>query len=401
MSTRPLRIVHVFFKYPPAIGGQELYVQQLVEGLHARGFDAHVVTSDLRVHRDGGERLDATYDIVNDIPVTRLRPEEPVTSAVVIPFLREALIALEPDLVHAHDMIRDSTRVAIDFAREHGVPLFVNPLFHDPPDEPPAPEKIEAIRGCVDAMARGSRVFFNTPFELEQLEKRGIAFDGHVVDALPPSIDFEELDAIPETRVEGIPEDKLLVSFVGRLDPQKGVDTLLEAFAAALRKLTNDGDPIEPRVHLAVAGFRDTPHDYPARIRSLGLEGRVTLLEDRPRADIVNLLRASRVFAFPSRCETFGIAVTEAWATRNDVLVSNHTALPYVVEHGVDGTVVADDEWVDRLVVAIRESDNPAARARIERGYEKVRREHDRKLRIAEYAQLVERSITSARHSRT
>ncbi len=107
----------------------------------------------------------------------------------------------------------------------------------------------------------------------------------------------------------------------------------------------------------------------------------------------MNLLRASRIFAFPSRCETFGIVVTEAWATRNDVLVSNHTALPYLVDDGVDGTVVADDAWPDRLVAAIRGCDGPDARARVERGFEKVRREHDRERRIAGYVERVRKAL--------
>ena len=59
------------------------------------------------------------------------------------------------------------------------------------------------------------------------------------------------------TRRAGFPRDKLLVSFVGRLVPAKGIDLLVRAFAEAVRALRAEGHEAGRRRHLAVAGFRE------------------------------------------------------------------------------------------------------------------------------------------------
>jgi len=372
-----MRIVHTFFRYPPAIGGHERYVQELAEGIHARGHDVRVVTSTLC---RGDQLLDGPYSEVNGIPVTRLAPKLPLRRRMVLPRLRETLLAAKPDLIHAHDIWRDTFAVSIDVARELQIPIFLNPVYHDRTIERHAATWMRRLRRVAAKVPADARVFFNTPWEERLLAAAGIRFAN--TDLLPPSLDLDELEHIPEQPVPGIPADKLLVSFVGRLHPAKGIDLLIRAFACAVERLTTARDPTAERVHLVVAGFRDSPQDYAALAEECGVRERVTILIDRPRAEIVNLLRASAIFALPSRCESFGIVVIEAWATSNLVLVGDHWALPHVVRHEHDGIVCADDEWTDRLVQAIRDVDTSWGRQLVRNGARTLRREHLRHERI-------------------
>jgi glycosyltransferase involved in cell wall biosynthesis len=407
--------------YPPAAGGHERHVQDLVEGLRGRGFDARVVTSKLRVgtaaiprqsrwtgwlRAKGGagtlpgeiaERfLDAPYENVNGVPVTRLDPRLPLRRRVVLPALRETLLAMKPDLIHAHDVWKDCFEVSLTVARELDVPIFLSPVYHDKSHEHRADRRMKELRRVVSKIPVDARVFFNTRWEEKRLLEAGVRLKN--TDLLPPSIDFEALLSIPPAVVPGLPSGRLLISFVGRLIPEKGVDLLLRSFAEVLARLRLEQDPLAARAHLVLAGFRETPVDYAAVAAAYGIAEHVTVLVDRPRAEIVNLLRASAIFALPSRCETFGIAVIEAWATRNLVLVSDHWALPYVVRDGYDGIVCRDDAWVERLLHALRNVDTPWGRQLVDHGLETVRLEHGRERRIDHLVRCVEEA--SGRSSR-
>jgi len=395
-------------------------VQDLAEGLKRRGYDSRVVTSDLRVgpvaprddrplarlaraaRRIGGVRGEMEGEVlassapeVNGVPVLRLPVVLPLTRRVALRGFREALVAARPDVVHAHDILRDTFEVSIEVARELDVPLLLSPVYHEPRGE----RALDDVRRVAAAVPAGARVFFNTRWEEEALAAIGVRFARTAL--LPPSIDPAELAAIPQAAIPGLPHDAILVSFVGRLVPAKGIDLLVTGFAEALRALRAEGHPAAARLHLAVAGFREGSWDPAAAIARAGIARETTLLPDLPRADVVNLLRAASIFALPSRCDTFGIAVLEAWATGNLVLVSDHWGLPRVVTDGENGLVCPDDRWGERLAFAVRSLGTPAGDRLVARGRETATVEHGRERRLDAYVAHVEDALSSRRASRT
>jgi len=419
MGGRPARVVQTFLKYPPAVGGHERHVQDLAEGLRRRGYDSRVVTSDLRVgpvapsargplaqlaraaRRLGGVRgemegevLASPFPEVNGVPVVRLPVVEPLTRRVALRGFREALVAAEPDVIHAHDVWRDSFEVSIEVASDLAIPLLLSPVYHERSGE----RALAELRRVAAKVPAGARVFFNTPWEEERLAAAGVRFARTAL--LPPSIDLAELARIPEAPVAGLPEDRLVVSFVGRLVPAKGIDLLVRGFAEALRALRSEGHPAAARLHLAVAGFRDGSWDPREAVERAGIERETTVLPDLSRADVVNLLRAGSIFALPSRCDTFGIAVLEAWATGNLVLVSDHWGLPRVVTDGENGLVCSDESWGERLALAIRSVGTPGGDRLVARGRETAIVEHGRERRLDAYVAHVEDALSSRRASR-
>ena len=113
-----------------------------------------------------------------------------------------------------------------------------------------------------------------------------------------------------------------LILYVGTLEPRKGIDTLIEAFAALAPRCAAD---------LVVVGKRGwywTP--LLARLSALGLEQRVHLLDYVPDADLPALYSAAALLALPSRYEGFGLPVLEAMACGTPVVCSNAASLPEV-----------------------------------------------------------------------
>jgi glycosyltransferase involved in cell wall biosynthesis len=112
--------------------------------------------------------------------------------------------------------------------------------------------------------------------------------------------------------------------FVGRLSPEKGTETLLQAWkdlgGGVSLKVVGDG-PLAPAVAEAAAG-------------SVGVEW----LGRQPLAAVYALLRDAAFLVLPSQCyETFGRVAVEAFAAGTPVIASRLGAMAEVVDHGRTG----------------------------------------------------------------
>ena len=160
----------------------------------------------------------------------------------------------------------------------------------------------------------------------------------------------------------GLPEEFILS--IGKLEPRKNVDRLIEA-CATIRKRTGIG--------LVVAGKRDPAFQgYYDRLRKLGLEQGVLFTGYVDDSDLPALYSMASIFAYPSLHEGFGIPLLEAMACGTPVVTSNVSALPDVAGNAA---VLVDPSSVGSIASGIeRIIGDDAYRARLVRaGYERVR----------------------------
>jgi len=114
------------------------------------------------------------------------------------------------------------------------------------------------------------------------------------------------------------------VLFVGRLEPAKGVDDLLDAVALLA--------PRYPHLHLVLAGAGDLDGCM-ARAARLGIADRLTLpgwIDATQRAGELN---EAAIFCLPSHAEGLPLAVLEAMAAGKAVVASAVGAIPEALEH--------------------------------------------------------------------
>jgi glycosyltransferase involved in cell wall biosynthesis len=146
------------------------------------------------------------------------------------------------------------------------------------------------------------------------------------------------------------------VLFVGRLESEKGVLTLLDAWTAVSRssELTIVGTgSLRPRIAQRVATTDMCP------VRLLGHQGSDDLADRYAEADI---------FVFPSVSDPWGLVLNEAMAAGLPVVASSAAgAVADLVQHGRNGFVV--DPWD---AGALRDSlseliEDPAQRVRMGR----------------------------------
>ncbi|AGZ38544.1 glycosyltransferase [Actinoplanes friuliensis] len=144
------------------------------------------------------------------------------------------------------------------------------------------------------------------------------------------------------------------ILFLGRLEiAQKGMDLLLDAYAAAAPYLSSD-------LHLAGDGPDEAV--LRERARRLGIEDRVRWLGRVSGAARFDLLARARLVCMPSRYETFGMVAAEALAVGTPVVAFDIPCLRALVQAEVGVPVPAGD--VGALTEALISLANDPARCR-------------------------------------
>jgi glycosyltransferase involved in cell wall biosynthesis len=179
----------------------------------------------------------------------------------------------------------------------------------------------------------------------------------------------QALKAFPQIR------GKQVLLSVGRIDPVKNQGWLIEQAPAIFQK--------HPRAMLVLAGAC-TDEGYgemmQKRIATLGLQERVLLTGGLPPNDprLIGLLQEAEVLLLPSKSETFGLVVLEAWATGTMVLSTRTSGAGALVRDGQNGWLFDLDKpegFHQALAQALSKSD--AARRMLRRGGDEVRTQYN------------------------
>lgn len=185
--------------------------------------------------------------------------------------------------------------------------------------------------------------------------------------------------------VDGLP----LVGVLGRLDPEKRIELVVEAVARLPRQLG---------VRLAVVGspFR-VPPSYADALRHYAetrLPGRVVFVP--ARADVPEVLRALDVVASAAAAEPFGLTVLEAQAAGVPVVAVPRGGIPDFVTDGETGLLA---DTVEGLAAAIERviTDAKLARAIAERARAVVLDRYTVKQQAAHFAQLYRAAAAKGR----
>ena len=133
---------------------------------------------------------------------------------------------------------------------------------------------------------------------------------------------------LPPGRAARWDEDRIRLLFVGRMDEQKGFDTLLDAV-----------EPIRDRVALRVIGKAVASQSVAPRRRS----AHVDYLGWRSLAEVATEIAAADVVVIPSRWEGFGLVALEAMRGRCAVIASDVGGLHEIVVDGVTGYLIPPD----------------------------------------------------------
>ena len=206
------------------------------------------------------------------------------------------------------------------------------------------------------------------------------------VETLHNAVDVEVFRPDPESRARvrrewGVGDDARVIGSLGRLDPEKRPDLLIEAFAAVAAACS------EARLVVAGAGARGGRLEVAAR--RLGVLDRCRLLGYR--ADVEDVLRGFDVFVQASDSEGSPYSLLEAMASGIPVVATAVGGTPALVRDGVDGLLVEPSD-ARALARAIEETLRSPAEA--------ARRAEAARARVSAERSLRGRQERMARHYR-
>ena len=127
----------------------------------------------------------------------------------------------------------------------------------------------------------------------------------------------------------GIPETAVLVTYVGRLSPEKDVDLLLDQFAIA--------KDVVPNLHLMIIGSGASQPELAKQARTLGIGSSVVFTGPIAYEEVGNYLAAADLFATASVTEVHPLTVIEAMAAGLPVVAISSPGIVDTVQPGKSG----------------------------------------------------------------
>jgi len=340
-TKRGLKVLHVIPSVGPLRGGPSVMIRTMTRGLARAGLEVHVAATD----DNGDGRLVVPHGVplVEDGVAYHYFPRQTGFYAFSWPLTRWlASHVRDYDLVHIHALFSYAAVPAAYWAARAGIPYVVRPLGtlnRWGMQRRRRRLKRLSFRLIERRILRGAACVHYAS-EQERLEAAELGVEGRSRVA-PLGIDLAELEPLPPRggfrQREPALAHRTLVLFLSRLDPKKGLDLLLEAFAAARTR--------RPELALVVAGSGSEEFEAALRRQAagLGLDGDVWWAGFLGGRDKLAALADADLFVLPSYSENFGVAAVEALAAGLPVIISDRVGIHREVAAAGAGVVVPCD----------------------------------------------------------
>ncbi len=402
-----MKIVIATAVYYPMINGVAVFSRNLAVGLARRGHEVMVIcpSQNKRFHTEMQDGVRVCYlksstikiypDQIHDVAPKKKAFGHELPRVVykhglkvsAFPYrsVKKLLSEFCPDVVHVQvsDLIGLSV---VSYAKRHGIPVVTTEhnqpeVFTEPLHVPGLVKKpIDALLSAYfyNRQSKSDYVTMPTKQAIDNLIlSRGKEFKVPF-EAVSNGVDLSRfkpgnaLDFIYDKY--GIPKDRSVVLYVGRVDPEKKVGVVLEAFTKTIRdnKLDSMSKPFCVVIGDGVDRLR-LEKEFAADVKS----GDVKFLGRVTGDDLYELYKVGSVFATASEIETQGIVLIEAAATGLPLIAVKAGAAAEVCQNGVNG-FLCDPDDVDGISKAMTEIlSNDELRKKYSENSIKIAHEHD------------------------
>ena len=355
-------------------GGMNVYVREITRQLGVDGVHVDVFTRSQDEHVPHVLH-DLGYG--NRVVHVPAGPEEPMA--------KQQLASYLPEFVHGIRAFAESKGIQYDLIHSHYWMSGIAALQLKEAWKVPVVHMFHTLGVMKNRVARGSgeregdyrimgekqvlesadRIIAATPAEQSQLQFLYQADRRRIV-IIPPGVDTCHFYPIPRDEAKefiGVMPCERNLLFVGRIEPLKGLDVLLQAIVL-IREMRPDLS-----VCLSIIGgepdaSQDTMTVEMTRIQTLreqyGLQNLVALLGKRGQDTLPYYYSAAEVVVVPSHYESFGMVALEAMACGTPVVASEVGGLAFLVLDGKTGyTVPVGDPpaLADRLIALLSDDD--------------------------------------------
>ncbi len=356
----PIRILRVIARLNT--GGPALHVAYLAKGLETRGYHTTLVAG--RLARGEDSMAFVAEELGVDVVSLRElhRDISPVYDPIAVARLVREIRRVRPHILHTHTAKAGAVgRAAALIAGDAAPPVVVH-TYHG-----------HVLRGYFDPIT--TQVFKETERALARHSTRLIAVGPEVRDDLVElgvapaekfsvirlGIDLEsrvltgENERATHRRLFGVPDDRFVVGWIGRMTSIKRVPDVLESFKRLL--------DLGVEATLCMVGDGPDREAAETQAKELGIARNVLFLGYQ--RDVSSYYALCDALVLPSANEGTPVVAIEALAARRPVVATRVGGVPDVVTEGEDGFLV-DVGDVDAIANALATlARDPALRKRM------------------------------------
>ena len=315
-----------------------VYVRQLAVALGEMGMKVDIFT---REHSDVTNQVEAIGPNVRVIHIKAGPPDAPLEDlyALLPEFLEQVNIfreaeGLEYDVVHSHYWL--SAWVGRELSQVLEIPHVVT--FHTLSMikmQSRAGEIEQSERSVVETevIATADRIIAFSPHERDAMA-RLYAADANKINLVPCGVDLDVFRPLDQKTVRsslGLNGEKILL-YVGRVEPIKGLDLLVETAAQM---------DSEKGVRMMVVGADVNGDREMDRVKQLAkerdLEDKIEFVGQVDHRDLPLYYNAADVCVVPSYYESFGLVALESMACGTPVVATRVGGLSTIIHHGRTG----------------------------------------------------------------
>ena len=359
-----MRVLHVIPSVGVQRGGPSVAMDLIAASLAALGVQVDVATTD----DNDRERQQVPLDqpVARAGATYRFFPRQLRAYGTSLPLSRWVRQHVRDyDLIHTHALFSHAPVSAARAARKAGVPYIVRPLGTLAPyglKQHPVLKQISLALFERSLLQHASAIHCTSQAEANEIK---LLSDDWRLAVIPLGLDVQAPLTRDRTWLrEKAPalRDRLILLFLSRIDPKKGLDVVLQALAEARARqlpwaliVAGDGEPAFVRA-------------LQTRASELGIEHDVFWSGHLDELEKTRALAAADLFVLPSRGENFGVAAVEALAAGLPVIISSEVGVAAdIAAH--DAGVVTDGTAAGLLAAVARLQETAAREGLAARGH--------------------------------
>lgn len=368
-----LHILFITPYYSPAwaYGGPVRVAYETARRLVKRGHKVTVATTDAL---DANSRAAAGVHVEHGVEIHRVKnaSNQMAWRRLFIPGGFGSLAArLTPtaDVVHIHEFRSLLNMLALPALKKHRTPFVISPHGSLPSDLGRTAFK-RTFDYAVGQWLVNNATLFHAITNMEAQQYFQLEIRPEQIVGIPNGIEadsVEIMDTVSFRQEHGISENQPVIGFIGRLNPIKGVDFLIDAFAEVLS--------YRPDAVLAIAGPDDGAQaQLETQVDRLGIREAVRFI-GFINSDLQKntFYQAVNTVVLPSRYEILGITLLESLLNRTPVVATSQCGLSSLLASTNIGNVVPFGDPPLLADVLLHIIDNPEAhRAQAAAGREHV-----------------------------
>ena len=407
--------------YYPMTNGVAVFSHNLALGLKSRGHEVMVICPSFNgkyhVENEAGVKTvhltSAKFpfypDQINEvperkeflgIPMPRLAYKHGIWWATRAPIeVKKALKKFKPDVIHLQTAETIAIAV-VRYARKTDTPLVTT--GHAYPDNVTGQFKfLKPVKKPVDAAVRAYMASFlkhseyatmPTEMAIEDLVPKNRKHFKVSVEALSNGVDLSAFKPgkpdLSVVKKYDIDLKRPRVLYVGRVDPEKSIEKIVEAFAAVIKHI--------PNAELLVVGDGIAKPELEKLVEEKNLSKNVRFLGRVMPPDLQEIYKTGNLFATASKTETQGIVLIEAAATGLPLVAVDAGAVKELCQNKRNGILCEPDNIRQLANAMVKILSDDSLRKEYSANSLEVAKKHDINHTLSRFEEIYQIAISGA-----